>query len=212
LTRWFPILLLACSLHGEVIDRIAVSVGNQVITQSDIEREIRITAFLNGEPPDFSPRNKRATAGRLVDQLLVRSELESSGYPMPSAAEADAALRTLKSHFPSEAAYRRALSAADISENELQDRLAWQLTLVRFIDVRFRPGIQISEEAIRNYFNEHLRTLAAEAHPGSKPSLDTYHDEIEQTLISQAANQQVEQWLSQARKRARIEYREDAFQ
>src|ERR1035438_8233584 len=42
-----------------------------------------------------------------------------------------------------------------VTEPELKTRLLWQLTLVRFIDVRFRPGIQIGDDDIRNYFNEH---------------------------------------------------------
>jgi len=63
---------------GEIIDRIAISVGKHVITTSNLDREIRVNAFLNESPPDFSPAGKRATAGRMVEQALVRDELEDS--------------------------------------------------------------------------------------------------------------------------------------
>ena len=213
MARWVTILVILAlpGLHGEIIDRIAVSIGTRVITESDLQREIRITAFLNGDQPDFHPQNQRATAERMVDQTLVRAELESSGYPMPSEAEAAAALLVLKSRFSDDEAYRRALAAYNISESALKDRLSWQLTLVRFIDVRFRPGIQISDDAIRTYYNENLHTLTSQAPSGNPPSLDAVHDQIERTLISQAADQQVERSLTEARKRARIQYREDAF-
>jgi hypothetical protein len=196
---------------AEIVDRIAVSVGNRVITETDLDREIRITALLNGEKPDFSTAHKREAAERMVDQTLVRNELEASRYLLPSAAEADAALKEEKSRFPDEAAYRRALGEYCVSEEDLRTRLSWQLTLVRFIDVRFRPGIQISDDEIRDYFNDHLRALRMQAHPGQSPSIDEYRGEVEQILISQSANQQVEQWLKEARKRTRIQYHDEAL-
>jgi len=61
-------LLLVAGLHAEIIDRIAVSVGNQAVTTSDIDREIRVTALLNRSQPDFSPAARRATADRMVEQ------------------------------------------------------------------------------------------------------------------------------------------------
>lgn len=215
--RTFPIAvclgsLLASAAGAEIVDRIAVSVGSHVITETDLDREIRITALLNGEKPDFSPANKRQTADRMVDQRLVRSELEASRYLLPTPADADAALQEEKRTFPDEAAYRRALAGYDVREEDLKARLLWQLILVRFIGLRFRPGIQIGDEEIRTYFNEHLRAVAAQAHPGKTPSVDEYRDSIEQTLIGQAANQQVEQWLKEARRRTRIQYHDEVFQ
>jgi hypothetical protein len=212
--RWTHCALLCLALqaaHADIIDRIAVSVGNRVITEVDLDREIRITALLNGEKPDFSPQNKRKTADRMVDQRLVRSELEASRYLLPSAAEADAALKELKSRYPDEAAYRLALAEYGIDEDDLKTRLLWQLTLVRFIDMRFRPGIQISDEEIRSYFNEHTRPALDRAHPGKPSSLDDYRDSIEQTLIGQAADQEAERWLKEARRRTPIVYHDEVF-
>lgn len=205
-------LLALAPARGEIIDRIAVSVGNRVITQTDLDREIRITALLNGEKPDFSPAHKREAAERMVDQVLVRNELEASRYLLPSAADVDAAIKELKSRYADEAAYRRALAEYGVSEEDLRTRLLWQLTLLRFIDVRFRPGIQITDDEIRDYFNQHLRAIYMQAHPGQTPSLDDYRESVEQTLISQSANRQVEEWLKEARRRTRIQYHEEAFQ
>lgn len=202
---------LAAAGHAEIVDRIAVSVGNRVITETDLEREIRITALLNNAKPDFSTANKRQTAERMVDQMLVRNELEASRYPLPSAAETQAALEEEKARYGGDAAYRRALAEHGVSEDDLKARLAWQLMLVRFIDVRFRPGIQISSDEIRKYFDEHMLPGLLAAHPGQTPSFDDHRAGIEQTLTSHAADQQVEQWLKEARRRTRIEYHEEVF-
>ncbi|MGA8577407.1 MAG: hypothetical protein WB579_01900, partial [Bryobacteraceae bacterium] len=68
-------VLAATLASATIIDRIAVSVGNRVITTVDIDRAIRVPAFLNGQQPDFSAASKRAAAERLVEQTLVRREL-----------------------------------------------------------------------------------------------------------------------------------------
>ena len=99
-----------------------------------------------------------------------------------------------------------------MSEEDLKARLTWQLMLVHFIDVRFRPGIQITPEEILKYFDEHMRAAWMQAHPGQTPSVDDNRASIERTLISQAADQQVEQWLKEARRRNHIQYHDEAFQ
>ena len=73
---------LSCA-HAEIIDRIAVSVGKSVITTSDIDRQIRVSAFLDGVKPDLSPANRSAIADRMVEQKLIRRELETSRFPVP---------------------------------------------------------------------------------------------------------------------------------
>ncbi|MGA2114719.1 MAG: hypothetical protein ABSH56_08220 [Bryobacteraceae bacterium] len=98
-------LLLSLAASAAIIDRIAVSVGNRVVTTLDVDREIRVTAFLDGRKPDFGKDSKKATADRLVDQQLIRSELEYSRYPAPSAAEIAPLLDEFKSkYFASDAA------------------------------------------------------------------------------------------------------------
>ena len=58
--------ILPCT--AAIIDRIAITVANQVITESQIDDEIRVTAFLNREPLDLSAAAKKQAAGRLIEQ------------------------------------------------------------------------------------------------------------------------------------------------
>ena len=64
----FLLVLIAASVQAEIIDRIAVRVGTEVITDSEIVREIRLTAFFNSEPVQMSAQQKRKTAERLIEQ------------------------------------------------------------------------------------------------------------------------------------------------
>src|SRR5262245_28201832 len=109
------IVLLALSsavCRAEIIDRVAVVVGNRVITESEILREIRLTAFLNGEPLDFSAGVRRKTAERLVEQRLIRNEMESNLYPIPAADTVEQMAKDVESRFPSRGQYEQELQRA----------------------------------------------------------------------------------------------------
>ena len=83
------ILLCLTVLHGEIIDRIAVAVGKQVITSSQIDTEERVTAFLNGSGADADAvAVRKKAAGRLIDQTLIRREIELTRFPVPRPEEA----------------------------------------------------------------------------------------------------------------------------
>jgi hypothetical protein len=206
-------LALAATLaSGAIIDRIAVAVGNRVITTSDIEREIRVTAFLNGQTPDLSAANKRATAERMVDQRLVRRELDSSRYPVPQPAEIEPALRAFRQrYYPVEADYQRALTGYHIGDQDVRDALLWQRTLLQFVDVRFRPAVQISSEEIQQYFDTVLAPRLRAAQPAHPVSLDDYRDQIEDTLAGQREDREMENWLREARRQTPIFYHDEAL-
>jgi len=209
--RIFALLALAAALRATIIDRIAVSVGNRVITSSDIDREIRVVAFLDDTPPDFSAVARRSTAERMVEQKLIRRELETNRYPVPDPAEVEPALVELKKQFPGDDAWKRALAAAGITEQDLRDELIWQRTLLLFIEVRFRPGVQVSDQEIQDYFQSTVEPAAKAAHPGQPVSLEDYRAQIEQKIAGQRVDQEVDSWLRQARARTEIVYHEEAF-
>jgi len=188
---------------AEIIDRIAVTIGTQVITESEINREIRLTAFLNGERAVFSPVSRRKAADRLIEQKLVKREQELSRYPAPQPSEVEALFREIQARYASRAALDQALASYGLTELDIRDHLLWQLTLLRFVDVRFRPGIQIAEEDIRQYYEKNLKS--------SDGSMEQYRDKIEQVLIQERIDQDLDRWLRRARERAKIEFRKDLF-
>src|ERR1700690_2887564 len=59
--RWLgaALMLFAALACAEIIDRIAVTVDNQVITTSEIGEALRVAAFLNDEKLDFSGAARR---------------------------------------------------------------------------------------------------------------------------------------------------------
>jgi len=205
--------LLATAACAEVIDRIAVTLDSQVITASEITLEIRITAFLNGDALDFSPEARRKAADRLIEQKLIRKEMQVGRYTSPSPEEVEPMLKQIQAQrFHSAEEYRQALAQYGISEDELKAHLLWQITLLRFVDLRFRPGVEVTDAEIQAYFDRNLAEL--ETHPGTstKLALDDVRARIRGILTAQGADKLLDEWLSEARRRTRIEFHQEAFQ
>jgi peptidyl-prolyl cis-trans isomerase SurA len=206
------LVVLAAAAHAEIIDRVAVSVGNRVITASDLDRQLRVAAFQDGVKIDFSPGARRAAAARMVEQKLIQFEVANSRYPVPSAAELTPAIEQFKKdHFPNEAAYRKALAEYGITEEDFKDLLLWQRTLLLFIELRFEAGATVTEPEIQDYFDKTVKPTAEAAHPGRPVDLEDYRQQIELTLAGQRADTQMNTWLQEARKRVEIIYHDEVF-
>jgi hypothetical protein len=198
-------LVTAALASAAIIDRTAILVGKRVILDSSIDRDIRITSFLNHESPDFSPASRKKAANRLIDQALIREQIQSGNYPVAPENEVVELLAQIKKErFPTDAQYHRALSQAGITEADLKDRLAWQLTVLRFIDVRFRPAVVVSDEEIQRYYNAHRTEL--------KSSLDEARQKIVDQISGERVNTLLDDWLKETRQQTHIEYLEKSLQ
>jgi peptidyl-prolyl cis-trans isomerase SurA len=203
---------LECAVEGAVVlDRIAVIAGKQVIKSSDIDRDLRVTEFLNQAPLNFAPDAQRQAAERLIDQSVIRGEISTGGFTSATDAEAQAMLdRIRRDRFQnSSARLREALARYALTEDVLRGQLLWQMTVLRFIDQRFRPGVLVADEDVRKYYDEHLTDLRRQ-YPKAK-SYEELAPEIRASLEGERINQEFESWLSATRKSERIEYKPGAF-
>lgn len=211
--RLLLVLIVATAAHGVVVlDRMAVIIGKHVIKASDIDWDLRVTALLNRQTLDFSPQAKRQSAERLIDQEIIRQEIVTGNYRRPpdsDAAALEAQLR--RDQFGgSDVRMREALRRYGITEDQLRAQLLWQLTVLRFIDERFRPAVIVSDEEVRAYYDQHLAELRRQYPAGT--SFEALEPKARSLLEGQRINESFAQWLEAARKRARIEYRQEAFQ
>lgn len=194
-----------------VIDRIAIIVNDRVVKDSDIEREIRVTDFLNGDPLQFTAEARRKAADRLIDQTIIRREMRVAQYPEATREEIDQLLTEIrKQRFGTDTAFGSQLKRYGITEEELRRHLAWQITVLHFIEQRFRPGILISNEEAQRYFEQHRAEFQKRA--AIPVSLDDVRAAVEDQLAGERVNKEFFAWLDQSRKAARIEYREASLQ
>ncbi len=171
-----------------IVDRVAITVGNKVITESEIDLRIRLTAFEGDEKPDFSLAARRQAAGRLIDQKLVEREMDIGRYPR-------VAPQTAKQVTPDAVL---TLKNAGLTPDDLARDLAWQKELLTFVSLRFRPAVQVTDEDVEKYFKDQ----------SLKGQLNDLRAQIEEKLTGERAGKELDLWLQDQRKRTRIEYLE----
>jgi hypothetical protein len=194
-----PILFAFLMIDPVTVDRIAVLIGQHVIKTSDIDREVRIIQFINGEPLDLSARRRREAANRLIDQMVIRQELETGGYTEAKPEQAQQMLAEIrKQRYPTDAAYHAALNRYGITEERLLRQLTWQMTVLDFIEQRFRPGALVTADEIDAFLKK------------QKPGMT--RQQAEDLLAGQKVNEQFYFWLGQQRRQARPRYITEALE
>jgi len=187
---------LVATASADVVDRIAVVVGAKVITESEVLDDLRLTEFLNQQPLDLSAAKRREAADKMVDQQIIRNEMETERYTQPKPGEADAMLANFRrEHFKIEVEYRSALAHYGVTEAQVKQRLLWQLAVIEFTDARFRPELPLPPAG-------NVQT-ANRMRAGTKPAPSTAGKDVDQLL---------DQWLKQQRGTTRVVFKQEAFQ
>lgn len=206
-------MLLTSALPGAVVlDRVAVVVGKRAIKLSDIERDIRVTSFLNHAAVEAGPAARCKSAERLVDQSLIRDEIATGDYERASDAEAAALLQNLRRERfgVSEVQFRQELAKYGVTQDQITEALRWQLTVLRFIEERFRPAVLITDDAVQAYYDQHLAELRKQNPQDS--SFETLEPKIREQLASVEVDKQFDAWLAEKRKDNRVTFRQEVFQ
>ncbi|HTA41725.1 MAG TPA: hypothetical protein VK789_04715 [Bryobacteraceae bacterium] len=196
--------IIASVLQGSVvIDRIAVVVNQHPIKASDIDHDIRLTDFLNKTSLNFSAAEEKAAEERLIDQQIIRGEIAAGGYRRATDADADSLLKQIRRdrYGNSDIRLNRGLEQYGLTENQLRAQLLWQLTVLHFINDRFRAGVLVTDEDIQKYYDQHRSQFRA--------PLETVSASIRNSLEGEQVNQQFEMWLADTRKETTIEYKVD---
>jgi hypothetical protein len=194
------------TVRAELIDKLAITVGQQVITELGIDEDLRVVALINGEPVNRSLESRRAAADRLVQRLLIQHEMEVSRYPLPSDEEVSIYLQQVENSVGGEAAFPKLLNSYNLTQATLVNYLKAQLTMLRFIEYRFSPDVSVSDADIE---------LANQTeHPGVEPPLLTQakRDAISQKLTEERTDAALNTWLAEARKQINIVYLDTELQ
>jgi hypothetical protein len=209
--QWIAIIVLAAlGVQAETLDRIAVTVGTQVVTETQMLQALRSTALLSRAPVDSTAAAKRKMAAWLADQIVILQEASANHITLPSSEAAKGKLESVKALYPSAEQYKRDLERYMVHESDLAELLLADLREQTFVDLRFRPEVQVSDDELRAFYTS--------TSPAATPSFDvcraneTCRAELEKKLVDQRAMDELEKWLTIARAGARIQYREKVFQ
>jgi len=202
-----------------VLDRAVAVVNKHVILESDLQDEIRLSAL---EP-------NRETGGRLtpqqaLEQLIRRTLIEQQIHQedalaaLPSQEEVNARLQELRKVLPAcvrancttDAGWKAFLAAHGLTPQRVETYLRNRLEILSFIELRFRQGIQISQQEIATYYRD---TLLPQYKPGDTiPSLEQVAPRIQEILLQQHVNELFNNWLQNLRQEGDVEVLDPALE
>jgi len=198
---WLALLLFAAPCLGaqQLIDRIVARIENDIILLSDVRELSRYQQFVDGKA-----QTDAEILDRLIDQWIVRNEAKAALFPQPSDEDVNRSLERLKRSFSSPEAFEERRKQSGLTDDDLLRMLRSQLYLSNYLDTRFRPSIQIDEQAIGDFYKTRV-VPRAESRGEAPPTLEAAHDFIQEALVQRAINVQADKWLKESRTRVRVD-------
>ena len=195
-----------------VLDRVVAVVNKHVILASDLDDEIRLSV-LDPDTVGQVELTRQQALDQLISRTLIQQQIREEDVQAiePSEAEVDARLHEIRTELPtcvrqncaSDAGWKAFLAAHGLTEERVEAYLRYRLEILRFIEKRFRQGIQISPQQIELYYHE---TLLPQYAPGETvPPLDQVAPRIQEILLQQQVNVLFDNWLTNLRKQGDVE-------
>jgi len=200
---WAVVLFMALPVRaGEVIDRIVATVNGHILLQSDWEDSLRYEAFIAGRPLDrVTAEDRKSALDRLIDQELLREQIRASDAQHTSDKEVTKRIQEIRKQYPgaeAEQGWRAALARYGLTEDGLRKRVAMQLDLMRLVDARLRPTVNIDSKSIESYYNQELLPQLRQSGATDVP-LAEVAPKIKELLTQKKMNQLLISWLQSLR-------------
>jgi peptidyl-prolyl cis-trans isomerase SurA len=192
--------------QGAVIDSVVAVVNGDVILESDVDEERRFELIqpYRGSAAEFS---RDRAVQRLIDRTLIQQQaaLEPDQTAV-SDAELDKQLQTLGKDIPAckqyncetDEGWAKFLATNGFTVKEFRDRWRKRMELLRLIELRFRGGIRITNDEIRDYYEKSMLPEYARQKV-TPPKLETISPRIEEVLLQRQVSNLLRDWLKSLR-------------
>jgi len=186
------------SASAEVLDRIIATVNGHVILQSDWDEALCYEALLSNRTlAQFTDD----VLDRLIDQELLREQMNSAGFVHATDAEIDARLAEARKLYPQAASpqqWQSLLAQYHINETDLRTRIRTQIDLMRLVDARLRPAVQIDSKTIEAYYRDQFVPKLKQSGAADVP-LAEVSSKIREVLTQQKVSELLVSWLQTLR-------------
>jgi peptidyl-prolyl cis-trans isomerase SurA len=204
----FAVLLAAPRLAGaEVVDRIVAIVNGNIILQSDWDQALSFEALLtNRSLAQFGDDEKRAVLDRLIDQELLREQMKSADFPHASDAEVSSRIHEARMLYPqasSVEAWQAILAQYHLNEKEFTAHIRQQIELMRLVDARLRPAVQIDSKSIEAYYRDQFVPQLRQSGSREVPLSDV-SSKIRELLTEKKVNEMLISWLQTLRSEGQV--------
>jgi hypothetical protein len=201
-----------------VLDRVVAVVNNHAILASDIDEEMQLSV-LDSAGVGMGTLTRRRALDQLISRALIQQQIreEDAQAADPPQAEVNARLMEIRKELPicirqncaSDAGWKAFLGAHGLTEERVESYLRYRLQILRFIELRFQPGIRVDPEQIEKYYHDTLLPQYAAGY--TIPPLEQVAPRIEEILLQQQVNALFDDWLSNLRKQGEIEVLDPAL-
>jgi len=182
----------------KIVDRIVARVEEEIILQSDVEQLARYQMLVDGKA-----ESDAAILDRLIDQWIVRKEAEASRFPATSDVDVERGMQRLMRSFAKREDFDAQRTKAGLSEADVRQIVVAQTYLSNYLDSRFRPTVQVEEQAIKDFYEQAV-IPRAKARGQEPPSFEAARDVIQEALVQKGINEQADKWLKESRDRLSI--------
>ena len=200
-------LSLPAAMAGQVIDRIVATVNGRIILQSDLDEALGYEALLNNRNlSQFTDDDRRSVLDRLIDQELLREQLKSADFKHASEAEAAAHVSDARKQYPqaaTDAGWQSVLDQYHLREKDLLFHVQQQLDLMRLVDARLRPTVQIDSKTIEAYYREKFVPQLRQSGSSELPLSDV-SARIRELLTEQKVSELLISWLQTLRSEGEV--------
>jgi peptidyl-prolyl cis-trans isomerase SurA len=202
---WAQFLTVPSS--AQVIDRIVATVNGRVILQSDWDEALAYEALLNGQPSsEMNSDERRAVLDRLIDQELLREQMKTAVIAHMTEAEAAERVAAARQQYPeaaTEAGWQALLAKFRLTEKDLLAHVQQQADLLRLVDARLRPSVQIDSKTIEAYYRDKFAPQRKQTGAGDVP-LAEVSSKIRELLTEQRVTELLVSWLQTLRSESEV--------
>jgi peptidyl-prolyl cis-trans isomerase SurA len=201
--------LLFAPTHAaaELIDRIVATVNGRIILQSDWDEALCYEALLSNRTlAQFTDDDRRSVLDRLIDQELLREQIKSADFAHATDAEVNARLGDARKQYPQAAsaeAWQSFLAQYHLTEADLLVRIRRQIDLMRLVDARLRPAVQIDSKSIEAYYRDQFVPKLKQSGASEVP-LAEVSAKIREVLTQQKVSELLVSWLQTLRSEGEV--------
>jgi peptidyl-prolyl cis-trans isomerase SurA len=185
---------------GVVVDQVVAVVNGDLVMESDVNEERRFEAFEPFSTPGSFSRDRAIS--RLVDRTLILQQAKLQPGDSVSMGEARKQLDSLRKDLPAckqyhcetDAGWQKFVKDQGFTIPELEARWQQRMEVLKFIEMRFRAGIDITPAQIKTYYE--TKMLPEYAKVGKKPpALAVISDRIQEVLLEEQVSNLLSDWL-----------------
>jgi len=197
------VCLLAIPAAAEVVDRIAATVNDIAIPESELRKAMVVSA-LTPEPGESTDAFRARVLDALIDQHLEFEDASRFGPAPPDAAQIEEAMTRLKDRLKAEGKDPDAeFAQAGLTAEEVRSSLERQLVIARYLRERFAPIAFADEQQAREEYEKRYVPEQQAAGAAAAP-FEQVADEMRQRASDRAFDDEVARWIRDLRQKSRV--------